>query len=431
MYKFQQGHNGSDLETVAVRRGVTVSPLVLKDDQAETEVEKLESLLRCLSSDDGSILSESLEHEPLTESLIYKLMTAYNAGETEIHNTDVSLDYIADGSYYLLNYGSRRFKISPQKRELGHGSFSTVYLCHVSEVVQRAVSLSLALKQCCHESREARLHEISKHRLFCFNSPYIVQFYGEFVVQQAFLMEYCGGGNLQDFICAHPIVSAVDEASYCESLLEKIIIPLTRALLILQTVERPVVHLDLTLKNILLDDNGYAKVADFGCARTLESLKKRGHIESGTFSIKPPEAVDKDLVNAQAEDYFKLDVWAVGLMIKQLLGMPLPLTQVPRSISIFDRQAEVASWAESYSQHYMRMLNEVLSGHTELFGKLNALANLLLAPAEDRPIAAELHASFDKMDWHKSVDKICKKMQRKSLSSCLPIMQHDPPVKFI
>lgn len=91
-----------------------------------------------------------------------------------------------------------------------------------------------------------------------------------------------------------------------------------------------VYHLDMKPQNVIITDEGFAKIIDFGLARsaTLHSKEERfdaplkGWMEMGTIGYISPEAWDWKLKNITSEiDLAKRDSYAVGMtIIDGLLG---------------------------------------------------------------------------------------------------------------
>ena len=74
--------------------------------------------------------------------------------------------------------------------------------------------------------------------------------------------------------------------------------------------ERHVVHRDIKLENILLDNNFHPKLADFGwCVHTINDLRSTF---CGTVLYLPPEMVRKDSYCS------KIDVWSLGVLLYEL-----------------------------------------------------------------------------------------------------------------
>lgn len=80
----------------------------------------------------------------------------------------------------------------------------------------------------------------------------------------------------------------------------------------------PILHLDITPQNILIDQAGRARLSDFGLAKVAnpDPCKPRGSV---TLAFSPPES----LLGAQAESCAS-DVWALGAVAYLLLTDTYP-----------------------------------------------------------------------------------------------------------
>ena len=84
-----------------------------------------------------------------------------------------------------------------------------------------------------------------------------------------------------------------------------------------------VVHRDLKLENILIDSDKRIKIADFGLADFITSTE-RTVTDAGTFAYLAPEVFRR--VSGDS-DPFKLDVWALGVILFAMTQGKLPFTQ--------------------------------------------------------------------------------------------------------
>ena len=74
--------------------------------------------------------------------------------------------------------------------------------------------------------------------------------------------------------------------------------------------ERSVIHRDLKLENILLDNDNRIKVADFGCA--VHSLKNRRRSFCGTVDYLAPEMLMRKCYGRA------VDIWSIGVMMYEM-----------------------------------------------------------------------------------------------------------------
>lgn len=74
-----------------------------------------------------------------------------------------------------------------------------------------------------------------------------------------------------------------------------------------------IMHRDLKLENILVDESGYLKIIDYGLAKIIESSNELATSYCGT-----PEYIAPEMVNNTGHD-MTVDWWAVGILIYELL----------------------------------------------------------------------------------------------------------------
>ena len=76
--------------------------------------------------------------------------------------------------------------------------------------------------------------------------------------------------------------------------------------------QRQILHRDLKLENILLDQEGYLKIIDFGLAKMYDE-SKLAQTFAGT-----PEYLAPEMVQEKGHDY-AVDWWAIGILIYEML----------------------------------------------------------------------------------------------------------------
>jgi eukaryotic-like serine/threonine-protein kinase len=249
-------------------------------------------------------------------------------------------------------------------RELGSGGMSTVFLGR-DEVLDRPVAIKI-LKPGFGETdigarfrREGRTAARLSH-------PNIVQVYdageGEFEGREVsyIVMEYVAGGDLKDLIDRRGTLSGGDFAA-----LSGVAAGLARA------HERGVIHRDIKPHNILLDENGYAKLTDFGIARALDATyATRTGSYLGTALYSSPEQLRGEGVTP------KSDVYSLGATLYHAATGQTPFAGTP---------IEVASQHVSREPTPPRQLNDAVSASLEAL-----ILDCLKKYPDSRPTADEV-----------------------------------------
>ncbi len=141
--------------------------------------------------------------------------------------------------------------------------------------------------------------------------------------------------------------------------------------------ERGVIHRDIKPHNILLDENGHAKVTDFGIARALDTTQAtRTGLFLGTALYSSPEQLQGQKVTP------KSDIYSLGTTLYQAAaGEPPFAGQTPIEIA---------------SQHVSKSPAPPRSRGAEVSGDLEALILSCLAKdPDDRPSVEEVRSRLD------------------------------------
>jgi eukaryotic-like serine/threonine-protein kinase len=236
-------------------------------------------------------------------------------------------------------------------RRIADGGMATVYL-GVDERLDREVALKVMRPHLVHDEsfvsrfrREARSAASLSH-------PNVVAVHdqGEDDGTVFLAMEYVPGLTLREVL--HEEGSLSPRAAL--DVLEPVLLALGEA------HGKGLIHRDVKPENVILNDNGTVKVADFGLARAVSSqtVTSTSGLLLGTVAYLSPEQVERGIADARS------DVYAAGLVLFEMLtgtkaftgdtpihvayqhvhgGVPVPSQRMPGLPSALDELVAVAT----------------------------------------------------------------------------------------
>ena len=145
-----------------------------------------------------------------------------------------------------------------------------------------------------------------------------------------------------------------------------------------------VVHCDIKPENILINEGGVAKVADFGVAETLTRTMAPGQAKDllGTIAYLAPEIIEGSNPSASS------DVYSLGLTVFELVAGRPPFSGASAGASIGQRLATPAPLLRTFARGASVELEAVLA---------RALA---LSPQDRYPSAAAFGAALQRVPLH-------------------------------
>ncbi len=218
-------------------------------------------------------------------------MTTYTP--TVSSTGDALIGRTLDGRYRVLS-------------RVADGGMATVYLA-VDERLDREVALKVMRPHLVHDEtfvtrfrREARSAASLSH-------PNVVAVYdqGEDDGQVFLAMEYVPGQTLREVLGDEGTLSPRAALDVLESVLQALA----------EAHAKGLIHRDVKPENVIINDNGTVKVADFGLARAVSSqtMTSSSGVLLGTVAYLSPEQVERGVADARS------DVYAAGLMLFEML----------------------------------------------------------------------------------------------------------------
>ncbi len=257
-------------------------------------------------------------------------------------------------------------------RVLGKGAFGKVNLC-VHKLSGKLVAIKSLHKQyLASEHNNAKFrNEISILRQLHHKS--IMRLYETFSSDTYLLIvvELCSGGDLLTYVrkrrrLAEPIAKFVfkqilDGLSYCHS--------------------KGIVHRDIKLDNILLNESGNVKIGDFGVSKKVTRGKKL-HDRCGTPAYIAPE-----ILKDAGYDGDTVDVWSAGVVLYAMLYGNFPF-----------KAASVEELESLIIEGEYTLPEDISMEARDLIGKI-------LQPEPDERVGI---AEIMDHPWMKHIDETCK-----------------------
>ena len=245
-----------------------------------------------------------------------------------------------------------------------HDSLDHPYNIGVDNIVERYV------KEC--------------HLLSSLRHPNVVQFMGVCLFSEerlpVLVMEYLPS-DLHDTLAKYGDIPLFVKRS--------ILHDVTRGLIYLHAHKPPIVHRDLTAKNVLLNSAMVAKIADFGVSRRI--IGEHITFQSATLTrvpgcdtYMPPEAFDENPVYDA-----KLDMFSFGHLTLHTLAQAVPVLLHPKSVSPKTTNFEV--------ERRKPILSLLSDQHGQDHPLLTIATRCLSDNPKDRPTSIDVLHLFDEL----------------------------------
>lgn len=193
-------------------------------------------------------------------------------------------------------------------RFFGKGGFAKCYEIidvTTSEIYAgKIVSKKLMMK---HNQKEKMTQEISIHKAL--NHPNIVKFFSFFDDQfnVYIVLELCKKRSMMELHKRRKVITDYECRFYIHQIIQGV----------KYLHDHRIIHRDLKLGNLFLDDNLHVKIGDFGLAARIEYEGERKKTLCGTPNYIAPEVLSK-----KGHSY-EVDIWSIGcVMYTLLVGQP-------------------------------------------------------------------------------------------------------------
>ena len=197
--------------------------------------------------------------------------------------------------------------------KLGRGSFATVWRGTCAKTGVEVAVKEIDCERLSKKLRESLKLEVEVMRKM--RDDHILRFIDMETSKDTvyIVLEYCGGGDLSQFIKRHGRVD--------ESAAKRFMLQLARGLRAMRKAQ--LVHRDLKPQNLLLtsdDLNAELKIADFGFARYIRESEGMADTVCGSPLYMAPEVLNYQKYDAKA------DLWSVGAILFEMLVGTVPFT---------------------------------------------------------------------------------------------------------
>ena len=208
-----------------------------------------------------------------------------------------------------------RYRLDAQ---IGAGGMSTVYRAF-DTLLERQVAIKLMHREIASDSDQLERFRREARAVAQLNHPHVVGVIdageegdpqGDLGLATPYIVfEYVEGETLKDRIRRHGRLPIGESVAYA--------IEIARALGAAH--DHRIVHRDVKPQNVLIDEEGTAKVTDFGIARSLteEGLTADGRVLGTTDYVSPEQALGQD-VGPQS------DLYSLGVVLFEMLTGDVP-----------------------------------------------------------------------------------------------------------
>jgi eukaryotic-like serine/threonine-protein kinase len=196
---------------------------------------------------------------------------------------------------------------------LGTGGMAEVFLAH-DRILDRDLALKVLKEHYAKDERFVRRFRREAQSAAALNHPNVVQVYDQGRAEDGryyIAMEHMPGGSLKDLILRRGPLGPAEAARLASQVADALH----------AAHGRGIVHRDIKPQNVLLDETGNAKVADFGIALAASRTSTSGtNLLFGTASYMSPEQAMGERVGPES------DLYSLGVVLYEMLTGTVPFT---------------------------------------------------------------------------------------------------------
>ena len=324
------------------------------------------------------VLLSSNTKRTATITAIEKKVTCYEISKTEFDKliTDKNIiDYMK--KKLALQDTSIELKDLQLVKFLGKGKFGNVNLVHNNKYIYaiKAVSRKSVDKQ----KILARYFVNERRIMLALDHPFIIKMVKSLKNKDYcfFLMEFVNGINLDDYL---------SRRNSSKKKLEETKFYIACMLIILEYLQnKQIAHRDIKPSNIMISDNGYLKMIDFGTAKVLTDYT---HTVIGT-----PHYISPEILLGKGYS-LSCDFWSVGICMYEIFYGVFPFGEHANEV--------MEIYKDIVHQELMFPLNSASVVKVNAF-----IADLLKKKVNQRICSVQMLKKkplFDGFDWDKIVD---------------------------
>lgn len=265
------------------------------------------------------------------------------------------------------------------EKHVGKGASGRVYLVR-ERSSQEQLALKVIEKSYVYESDDSYRHALDErivHELAS-RHPFILSMRYAFQNRERLFLvtEYCQGGDLFEYL-----------SKKCKPMEErKAKIIAAELLMAIEHIHNlGIVYRDIKPENVLLDENGHVRLADFGLTKRLR--QKDGQLGRTNTFCGTREYIAPEMLAGDSYD-FSVDYWAFGIIIYEMLCERTPFYCSDRE-KIYDRiKSSEVSFPEHLSPEVHDLLKKLLvKDPAQRFGHKNGAKDI------------KSHAWFREIEW--------------------------------